>query len=115
MRVGIHAFGGYIPRLRLQRSAIAEANAWFNPALRGLGKGERSIGSWDEDAVTMAVEAARDCLGEFDRSKLAAVYLASTSLPFQDRQNAGIVSEALHLGRGVGTLDIANIGDVRRR
>jgi 3-hydroxy-3-methylglutaryl CoA synthase len=107
MTVGIHAFGAYIPRLRLQRGAIAEANAWFNPALKGLGKGERAMCNWDEDAVTMAVEAARDCLRGFPRERLAGVYLASTSAPFQDRQNAGLVSEALHLGRRLQTLDVS--------
>ena len=34
MTTGILAFGAYIPRLRLARRAIAEANAWFNPALK---------------------------------------------------------------------------------
>ena len=107
MSVGIHAFGGYIPRLRLQRGVIAETNAWFNPGLTGLGKGERSIANWDEDAVTMAVEAARDALGGTGREGVQGVYLASTSHPFQDRQNAGIVAEALHLGHSLHTLDIA--------
>ena len=107
MSVGIHAFGGYVPRLRLQRGVIAETNAWFNPGLSGLGQGERSIANWDEDAVTMAVEAARDALGGTGRAGLQGVYLASTSHPFQDRQNAGIVAEALHLGHSLQTLDIA--------
>ena len=106
MSVGIHAFGGYVPRLRLQRGVVADANAWFNPGLTGLGKGERSIANWDEDAVTMAVEAARDALGGTGRDGVRGVYLASTSLPFQDRQNAGIVAEALHLGHSLRTLDI---------
>jgi hypothetical protein len=35
MTVGILAFGAYIPRLRLQRRTIADANAWFNAALKG--------------------------------------------------------------------------------
>ena len=108
--VGIHAFGGYVPRLRLARSAIAEANAWFNPALKSLGKGERSMCNWDEDAVTMAVEAARDCLARVDRSTLGAVFLASTSAPFQDRQNAGIVAEALGLGRRPAPVGLAPLG-----
>ena len=36
-----------------------------------------------------AVEAARDCLTGADRTKLKAVYLASTTLPFQDRHQLG--------------------------
>jgi len=107
MSVGIHAFGGYVPRLRLERRVIAEANAWFNPALKSLGRGERAIAAWDEDSITMAVEAARDCLARRGRDGIAQIFLASTTLPFQDRQNAGVVAEALHLAGAVGTLDVA--------
>ena len=107
MSAGIHAFGGYVPRLRLQRRVIAGANAWFNPALMALGRGERAIAGWDEDSITMAVEAARDCLAQRGRDGIAQVLLASTTLPFQDRQNAGVVAEALHMAGAVGTLDVA--------
>ena len=58
--VGIVAFGAYVPRLRLNRQAVYDANKWFAPGLRGLAKGERSMANWDEDSITMAVEAARD-------------------------------------------------------
>ncbi len=57
---GITGFGGYVPRLRMERSAIAAAHKWMAPSLRSLGKGRRAFCSWDEDSVTMAVEAARD-------------------------------------------------------
>ena len=33
---GITAYGAYLPRRRLQRSAIAAANTWFDASLRGL-------------------------------------------------------------------------------
>lgn len=61
---------------------------------KGLPNGKRAVANWDEDAVTMAVEAARDCLCDMDRNKLAGVWMASTSFPFRDRQNAGIVADA---------------------
>ena len=99
--------GLYIPRLRLQRRAIAEANSWFNAALKAQGRGERAIANWDEDPVTMAVEAARDALGSRDRENIAGLSFASTTFPFLDRLNAGIVSEALSLHEGVTALDIA--------
>ncbi|MEM7250707.1 MAG: 3-oxoacyl-[acyl-carrier-protein] synthase III C-terminal domain-containing protein [Pseudomonadota bacterium] len=105
---GISAFGAYIPRLRLQRSAIIDANAWANSALAAHGKGERSMCNWDEDSVTMAVEAARDALGQIDRTSVDAVHLASTTLPFADRQNAGIVAEALNLREDLATLDVTS-------
>ena len=73
--VGILAFGAYLPRLRLSRKAVADANAWFKPGLKGQAKGERAICNWDEDSVTMAVEAARDCLTGHDRSTVASLAL----------------------------------------
>jgi len=103
--VGIHSVGGYIPRLRLARKAIVDANAWANPALKGLAKSERAICNWDEDPITMAVEAARNCLEGVPREEIAALYFASTSAPFDDRQNGGIVAQALLL-KDVATLDV---------
>lgn len=104
---GILSFGAYIPRLRLQRQAVAAANSWFNPALKAQAKGERAICNWDEDAVTMAVEAARDCLTGVHRATVKSLHFASTSFPFRDRLNAGIVAEALNIAGGVAALDIA--------
>ncbi|MCY3831079.1 MAG: OB-fold domain-containing protein [Rhodospirillaceae bacterium] len=107
--VGLKAYGAYVPRLRLSRKSIAEANAWFNPAIRGLAKGERAICNWDEDSLTMGVEAARDCLTparlDGGAAAIAAVHFASTTLPFGDRQNAGILATALNFGENVATMD----------
>ncbi len=102
---GILSFGAYLPRNRLQRAAVHAANAWFAPGLKGLAKGERTIANWDEDAITMAVEAARDALTGLDRSEVAGLSLASTTLPFTDRLNAGVVKEALTLNDAVAALD----------
>jgi 3-hydroxy-3-methylglutaryl CoA synthase len=104
--VGITGFGAYVPRLRLQRSAVAKANGWLNPGLAGKAKGERAMANWDEDAITMAVEAARDLLGPADdRSQVNALYFASTTGAFADRLNAGVISAALTLEPSVQTAD----------
>lgn len=92
----------------MQREAVASTHAWFNPGLKGLGKGERTIANWDEDAVTMAVEASRSVLEGQDRDSISALWLASTSLPFRDRQNSGIVGDALRLEPSAMTLDVAS-------
>lgn len=105
-RYGILSFGAYIPRARLQRAAIHAANGWFAGGLKGLARGERAIGGWDEDSVTMAVEAARDALTGIDRETVGSVSLASTTLPFIDRSNAGIVKEALTLSDEIGAFDL---------
>jgi hydroxymethylglutaryl-CoA synthase len=104
--VGIASFGGYIPRLRLSRKAVVDANGWFNAGLLAHGKAERAICAWDEDSVTMAVEAARDCLADEPRSGITVLYFATTSAPFEDRQNAGIVAQALRLGEDLTSMDV---------
>ncbi len=105
--VGIVSYGAYVPRLRLQRSVVSQAHQWFAPGLKGLAKGERAMANWDEDAITMAVEAARDAVPEASRPSVRSVLLASTSAPFADRQNAGIVKEALNLSDDVSTVDVS--------
>jgi 3-hydroxy-3-methylglutaryl CoA synthase len=109
---GITSYGAYIPRLRLQRKAVAQANAWFAPGLLGAAKGERAMANFDEDAVTLAVEAGRDCVPAGDpirgRAHVDAIYFASTSAPFSDRQNAGIVASALSLPHAISSFDVTS-------
>lgn len=106
MLLGILAYGAYIPRLRLSRRSIAEANTWLNPALKAQGKGERAICNWDEDPVTMAVEAARDALIGRDRASINALRFASTTFPFLDRLNASLVVQALQLSNQIAAFDV---------
>lgn len=101
--VGISSLGVYLPRLRLTRKAIVEAHRWADPGLAGKAQGERSMCNWDEDAVTMAVEAARTCLK--DRAVPDLLVFASTTAPFADRQNAGIVATALNLPEDLASFD----------
>jgi 3-hydroxy-3-methylglutaryl CoA synthase/NAD(P)-dependent dehydrogenase (short-subunit alcohol dehydrogenase family)/putative sterol carrier protein len=105
--VGITSYGAYIPQLRLERMAIFQAMGWLAPALMMVAQGERSMCNWDEDTITMAVAAARDCLRGRDKQKMDGLYLASTTLPFADRQNAGIVSAALNLNDNLIAADFA--------
>jgi len=110
--IGISAFGAYIPRRRLQRKAIAQANAWFAPNFVGGAKGERAMANWDEDALTMSYEAGRDCLPAIDpvrdRAHIDGIFLASTTMPFADRQNAGIVAAALGLRKDLSSVDVSS-------
>lgn len=99
LKSGIRSFGAFIPRRRLQRAAIAEAHRWAFPGLKAQAKGERSMCSWDEDAITMAVEAGRDCLRSIPVTGVSGLSLASTTAPFADANNAILVSAALRLAR----------------
>ena len=106
-RVGIGAVGAYVPMMRLQRKAIEAGVAWAVPGVKALAKGERSVANWDEDSVTMAVEAARDCLTGIDRGCISRVALASTTLPFSDRSNSGIIKDALNLSEDISNSDMS--------
>ncbi|MGR3425113.1 MAG: 3-oxoacyl-[acyl-carrier-protein] synthase III C-terminal domain-containing protein [Sagittula sp.] len=105
MEFGILSVGAYVPRLRLSRKAIAGAHRWMAPALGAAAKGERAFCSFDEDSVTMAVEALRDCVAPGDRAGLAALTLASTTLPYSDMSNAGIVAGTADLSASVRSVE----------
>ena len=111
MDFGILAYGAYLPRCRLSRADIADAHSWLNPGLAALAEGERRVANWDEDAVTLAVAAVRNCLRGRDRDlpDITGLWLASTSFPIQDRQNAGIVADVLNLPVSMLTVDVDSI------
>jgi len=98
--VGVTSYGGYIPRYRLSRMVIVQNMAWYFPVIMAVAGGEKSVANWDEDAISMAVAAAYDCMAGKDRKKLDGVYFASTTMPFADRLNAGIVAAALNAPEG---------------
>ena len=104
---GIVAFGGYVPLLRIPRATIADAMAWANPALKSRASGERAFCDWDEDSITMAVEASRSCLAGRDPTAISNFALASTTLPFADRDNAVVAATALGLADTTRCQDLA--------
>jgi len=110
--IGIKSFGAYVPRRRMPRAVIAAAHAWALPALKSLAKGEKSFCSWDEDAITMGVEAGRDCLhGANDSAPIVGLRFASTTAPYADLQNAAIIGAALRLPESRSGSDLS--GSVR--
>jgi 3-hydroxy-3-methylglutaryl CoA synthase/uncharacterized OB-fold protein len=66
------------------------------------------VSNWDEDAVTMSVEAARRCLAGIDTDGIDTVIVASTTFPYAEKQCAALVAEALDLPRSVDTMDVAS-------
>ncbi len=93
--VGIGSFGGYIPRYRLNRMIIFGSMGWLNPVIITNARGEKAVANFDEDSITMAVAAGMDCLRGVDRQSIDAVYFATTTAPYKERQNANIVAGAL--------------------
>lgn len=118
----IVGFGAYVPRLRLARATIGAAMGWLSPPNKARAVGSRSICNWDEDAITLAVEAARSARsmrggapdgqssvapGAGDR-RVDSLALASTTLPFADRDGAALVASALDLPDRIETLTFAS-------
>jgi len=97
---GIASYGAYIPRTRLPLSLIAG-----RPAKEGGP--EKAVANYDEDAITMGVTAAFDCIAGFDRNSIDAVFFASTSYPLREKQAAALVAKALDLPRTISTSDHA--------
>ncbi len=98
--VGITSYGAYVPMLRLPLATIGGGGKPGGP--------EKAVANWDEDAVTMAVAAAVDCLGGADRRSVDAVLFASTSYAFKEKQGAAIIAKALDLRRDVHTADVGD-------
>jgi len=100
--VGIVSCGGYVPFYRLSRDEIARA--WGDSSAGG----EKAVAGYDEDTITMAVDAAVDCLGSIDRQSIDGLYFASTSAPYTEKQSAALIACALDLRRDALTIDFAN-------
>ncbi len=94
---GLIAYGSYLPFQAISRQSIFDQIGWIQGGLKAYAKGKRSYADWDEDAVTLAVAAARQLLKTADNTQVQQLSFASTTAPFLDRSNAGIVAAALDL------------------
>ncbi len=99
---GILRYGAYIPLFRLPRSDIGEA--WAGRAPRG----EKAVANHDEDSLTLAVEAARDCLHGWDRSEIDGLFFVSTTSPYREKQGASLIASVLGLRSDILTADFSH-------
>jgi 3-hydroxy-3-methylglutaryl CoA synthase len=99
--VGIVSYGAYIPIYRLSRGVL-------NYTWGGAGRGEKAVANWDEDSITMAVEAGRDCLKGIGGQSVNALYFATTTPPYKEKQSASIIAAALDLSESIIAADFTN-------
>jgi len=97
---GIIGYGTYVPRHRLQRSAITAALG------SGGGRGTRSVAAYDEDATSMAVEAGRSAMATGGDVTPSAVYFSTATPPYLDKTNANVIHAALNLPSGTFAADL---------
>lgn len=96
---GIISAAGYLPHWRLQRSAVTEV-------LGGApGRGARTVASYDEDGLTMAVDAGRRVLADAGGTNPSALWFATTSPTYVEKTNATIAHAALRLDGDVVAAD----------
>jgi len=98
---GIVSYGAYIPFYRLNRAEIA--NAWGTR----VATGERAVANYDEDSLTMAAAAARDCIQGIDATKIDGLYFASTTAPYKEKQTAATIAVVLGLPQEAITIDFS--------
>lgn len=98
MPTGIVSYGAYVPPMRLPLGALGGRAP-------KEGGPEKAVAWNDEDALTMGVTAAANCLRGFDRSAVDGVLFASTTQPFKEKQAAALIARALDLPRDVRTAD----------
>ena len=93
-QVGITGYGAYIPRYRLPASEIARI--WAGGAV-GLPVKEKAVPGLDEDAATIAIEAARNALARagIEPGLIRAVWVGSESHPYAVKPTGTIVAEAI--------------------
>jgi hydroxymethylglutaryl-CoA synthase len=96
--VGIVGYGAYVPIYRIKVAEIARV--WGKNGRRveeGIGVSEKSVPEIDEDATTLAVEAARNALdyAGITPDTIGAVYVGSESHPYAVKPTASTVAEAI--------------------
>ena len=96
--VGIKAVGAYVPRFRLGKDTA------------GWGAStEKAVANFDEDSVTMAVAAGRNCLKGLDPQDIDGLLFATTTPPYAEKQCSSIIAAALDLKREINTADITGV------
>jgi hydroxymethylglutaryl-CoA synthase len=92
--VGIAGYGAYVPRYRIAAAEIGRV--W--PAAGSDPVEEKSVPGPDEDAATIAIEAARNALARcdtLDPRSIRAVWVGSESHPYAVKPTGAILAEAI--------------------
>src|SRR5438093_620557 len=97
---GVLAAAGYIPRYRLPRELIARE--WGGQAAGG----EKAVANHDEDSLTLAVSAALGLEGAGARPD--AVFFATTTSPYTEKQGAATIAAVLDLPGATRTADFTD-------
>lgn len=97
MQAGIISYGAYFPSLRIRAGELAQA--WGSSA---GGWQEKTVLDYDEDTLTMAIEAAKTALSATGEPKaIDLLTWASTNPPYSEKVLTGTIAEMLNLSSGL--------------
>ncbi len=109
---GIAGYGAFIPRFRLRVDDIWDV--WMNQIdppgvikeMRGLE--EKAVCRWDEDAVTMAVAAAKAAVerARISADDVEALFFGSCTNPYASKASVTGIAEALTARREIISADL---------
>ena len=107
--IGIVSYGVYIPKFRIKPSQIAQT--WgkeVSEIEKSLGVFEKAVASYDEDAVTLAIEAANKALQtiQLDPTQIGGITIGSESHPYAVKPSSTIVAEILGMGNDYLAADL---------
>ena len=124
--IGIVSYGAYIPKFRIKPSQIAQT---WGKEVKELEKSlgvykrslktsfesklsnfvyEKAVASYDEDAVTLALEAANRAInsGGIDPTEIGGITVGSESHPYAVKPSSTIVAEILGMGNDYLAADL---------
>ncbi len=99
--IGIVSYGAYIPKYRIKPSQIAKT--WgkeVSEIEKSLGVYEKAVASYDEDTITLAIEAANKAIqnGLIDPKTIGGITIGSESHPYVVKPSSTTVAEILGMG-----------------
>lgn len=99
-KVGIVAYGAYIPRIRIKVADIGAPSS--------LGILEKAVAGADEDTLTMAVQASQDAIESMSNGvdAIQAVYVGSETHPYAVKPTSGMLAGYLGINENCYAADL---------
>jgi hydroxymethylglutaryl-CoA synthase len=93
----MQSYGYYLPQYKIEENILAPQFG---------RKGKRSVAYVDEDIITLAYEAASNCLK--DNKTIDGLFFATSSPVFQKRYHASFLADLLNLPNEITALDFGS-------
>jgi len=106
---GILSYGVYLPRYRISLADIAQAwDKQPEEIVSTLHVAEKAVPAFDEDAISMGVEAGSIALTRamLEASKLESVFVGSESHPYAVNASSSTIAEILGVGNNYFAADL---------